>query len=266
MMNSLKTIFLSGLFLLIPLIGINAFERVIILNSAVSPIAQKLGLGEKIVGITFKDNTFSKATKVGSHLRPNIELMKALKPDLVIAGSSRAFPDEMKDRLNTDVFRYDPGSLEDILQLIQKLGVLFQKVDKAENLVAQLRSRLSTVTSTQNKVTVTFEVSERALKLAGKKNIVTSIIEAAGGINLIKINKKHVLISPEKVLILNPDIYIYQNGPMNKNPTDPLQRNYFRPLKSKVIEVDQLEYTRPGLNAFDAVLKLNLIFQEFLKS
>ncbi|MBU3916905.1 ABC transporter substrate-binding protein [bacterium] len=265
-MNRLKTVFLSGLLILFPMIGLYAFERVIILNSAVSQIAEKLELNGKIVGITLKDNTFSGATKVGSHLRPNIELMKALKPDLVIAGSSKAFSEEMRVRLNTEVFRYDPQSLEDILRLILKLGTLFQKEDNAENLVRQLKSRLNTMTDAKTRVTVIFEVSERALKLAGKKNIITSMIETAGGTNLINVNKKHVLISPEKILVLNPDIYIYQNGPMNKNPTDPLKRNYFQSLKSKVIEVDQLEFTRPGLNTFDAVLKLNIIFKEFLKS
>ncbi len=265
-MNFFKTIILSGLLILNPIISVYAFERVIILNSAVSPIAKKLDLNKKIVGITSRDKTFSKVTKVGSHLRPNIELMKALRPDLIIAGSTRAFPDEMKEKLNTEVFRYDPQSLEDIVQLILKLGTLFQKENKAEILVQQLRAKLNTVTNAETRVTVVFEISERSLKLAGKKNIITSIIEAAGGTNQIDINKKHALISPEKVLVLNPDIYIYQNGPMNKNPTDPLKRNYFRPLKSKVIEVDQLKFTKPGLNAFDAVLKLNFIFQEFLKS
>lgn len=245
---------------------IHAFERVLILNSAASSIFQELKLSHLVVGTIRSDDTFPGLTRVGSHLRPNIELIKVLKPDLIVAGSKRAFPNKMKEKLGIDIFRYDPGSLQEIMAIIEKLAGLFNRQQEGGIVISRLKILLNSVKQVGQKVNVVYEISERTLKVAGRKNIVTSIIDAAGGRNLIEIDKKHVLISPEKVLKLNPDIYIFQNGPMNKNPENPKERNFFKTLKSQVIEVNQLEFTRAGLNAFYAVVKLNTIFKDFRRN
>lgn len=233
------------------------YRRVIVLNSAASPILKELGVADHISGTTHTDHVFQGVTRVGSHLRPNLELIKALRPDLMIVGSKKAFPEEMQERLKVEIFRYDPRNLEDILAVIARLGHLFGQEEKGLRLVASLRTKMALVRWPKKPVTMIYEISEKALKVAGRLNVVNDIIKTAGGINLIDIEKKHVLISPEKVLELEPDVYLFQEGPMNKNPEDPSARSYFKSLKSKVVKVDQLEFSRSGINAFDAVLKLN---------
>ena len=109
-----------------------------------------------------------------------------------------------------------------------------------------------------------YEVSAWPLKVAGARSIVSDIIRAAGGRNLVPQDKKHVLLSPEMVLALQPDFYLYQVGPMNKNPVPPKKRPYFKGLKSLVIRVAEEEFARPGINSFSAAVKLNRIFFENL--
>jgi iron complex transport system substrate-binding protein len=48
---------------------------------------------------------------------------------------------------------------------------------------------------------------------------------------------------------------------MNRNPVPPGERSFFRSLKSRFIRLDELEFARPGINAFDAAVELNRIFQ-----
>ena len=237
-----------------------AVERVVILNTAASPIIHLLNLDSIIVGVTYNDETYSDKTQVGSHLSPNIEMIKALQPDLIIAGSIRAFPDKLAEKLGTQIFRYDPRNLEEILDSVISLGILLQREMEAHQIVEQERTKLDSISILTNPIPVVFEISQRPLKLAGKENIVNDIVEKAGGVNLITIEQKHVLISPEKVLMLAPRFYLFQTGPMNKNPVSPKKRNYFKTLNSCCIEVDQLLYTRAGLNAFDAVVELNRLF------
>ncbi len=239
---------------------VQAGQRVIVLNSAVSTILKEMDLSSRIVGVTFKEEVFNHATRVGSHLNPNTELIKALQPDLIIAGSKRAFPDGLKDRLGVPLFRYDPHDLHEILVSVRKLGEIFEKTAESQKIITRLQHQLASISQPRKKQTVVFEISQRPLKVAGQQNIVTDIIRAAGGINIIKVDRKHVLLSPEKVLALKPDVYIFQNGPMNKNPVHPLKRSFFKTLKSRIVEVDQLKYTRPGLNAFEAVITLNKLF------
>lgn len=241
---------------------VSAAERIVVLNPAVSPILQQLEMESAVVGITYNDEVFPGKTRVGSHLRPNIELIKALQPELLIVGSKRAFADEVAKRFDAALFRYDPRDLNEILDGIQNLGTVLNKQILAGKIIDREKGRMAALQKPVKAIRAVFEISQQPLKLAGQQNIVTSIIEAAGGTNLVEADTKHVLLSPEKVLVLSPQLYIYQNGPMNKNPVNPVKRNYFRSLRSQVIEVDQLAFTRPGLNAFEAVQTLNGWFRD----
>lgn len=49
---------------------------------------------------------------------------------------------------------------------------------------------------------------------------------------------------------------------MNKNPRPPLERDYFKPLKCRVLKVNEIEFARPGINVFDAAVKLNRLFMQ----
>ncbi len=259
-------LFITVLVLLAPLFSLkapraaDAYDRVVVLYAAASPIIKELGAGNRVVGITRTDHVFSDAVKVGSHLKPNIEMINALRPDLIVAGSKRAFPREMAERVRADVFYYDPRTLEEILRKVADLGRLLGNEEEAAALAGRLRRKLASVRPLPSRPTVVYEISAKSLRVAGARSIITSIIEAAGGENAVKVDKKHVLLSPERVLELNPDFYVYQVGPMNKNPEPPLKRPFFRSLRSKVVEVPEFEFARPGINAFDAVVDLNKIF------
>ncbi|MBT4288519.1 MAG: ABC transporter substrate-binding protein [Deltaproteobacteria bacterium] len=259
----IKSILLIGTLCSFSSIG-QAYERIVILYAPVSEIVKQL-VGEKVVvGVTRTDLVFKKVYKVGSHLRPNLELIKAIRPDLIIAGSKRAYPEKMESRFSADFFRYDPTSIEDIFKQIRQLGDLLQVQPKSEQIITQLKNKLKQVQPLPDQPKVVYEISERPLRVAGKPSIMTAIIEYAGGLNMIDTNKKHVVISTEIVVDINPDFYIYQDGPMNKNPRPPIERSYFKPLRSKIILVDQYLFSRPGLNVIDAIVKLNQIFKEQL--
>jgi len=258
--HSLIKILFQGLLLCLMALPASAYEKIIVLYPAVSPMLIELGVSDRVVGTTRSDHAIKDIVQVGSHLRPNIELMNALDPDLIIAGSRRAFPVNMKERVKADIFYYDPATLDEIQVKIKKIGAMLGREDKAEALVARLKSRLSEITPLPHQPSVIYEVMAEPLRVAGNRSIVTSIVSAAGGKNLVSIDKKHAVISTEKVLKLEPDFYIYQVGPMNKNPEPPGERPFYRSLKSKYIRINELEFARPGINAFDAAVKLNRIF------
>jgi iron complex transport system substrate-binding protein len=260
-LNIFKILFLCSVFCLSAFSQAIAYDRIVVLYPAVSPVLVELGASDKVVGTTRNDHVFKGVVKVGSHLRPNIELLNALSPDLIIAGSRRAFPEEMKERVRADIFYYDPATLDEILAKIERIGIMLKREDEAERLIAGLRKKLSGIKPLNSQPSVIYEVMAEPLKVAGKRSIVTSIVRTAGGRNLVSVNKKHVSVSAEKIIKLQPDFYIFQVGPMNKNPLPPEERPFYRSLRSRFIRVNELEFARPGINAFDAAVKLNRIFQ-----
>lgn len=255
-----RALLLVGAFLSIPWASAHCFDKIVVLYAPASDIVKLLGSKSRVVGVTRTDRNFEKAVKVGSHLRPNIELIRALEPDLIITGSERAFPASLQREFKAAFHRFDPLRLEDVLHSVEELGKLLDAGETAGTIVARLTEKLLEIRKLERVPTVVYEISERPLRVAGNSSIMTSIIEAAGGRNLIPTHKKHVPVSAEKIIDLKPEYYIYQKGPMNKNPEHPQNRSYFRPLQSRVVSVDQYLFSRPGLNAFEAAVQLNRIF------
>lgn len=249
-----------GICLWIPLAAGASFERLVVLYAPASDLVKLLGGAKLVVGVTRTDHNFQKAVKVGSHLRPNIELIKALEPDLIITGSERAFPASLQKRFQARFYRFDPLSLNGVLRSVESLGELLDAQGAAGKIVARQREKLRHIRKLRSLPTVVYEISERPLRVAGLSSIMTSIIETAGGRNAISTKKKHVVVSAETIIDLDPDLYIYQTGPMNKNPEYPLDRPYFKLLRSRIVPVDQYRFSRPGINVFEATAELNRIF------
>ena len=86
------------------------------------------------------------------------------------------------------------------------------------------------------------------------------ILKFAGAENVVKSDKSLVIYSLESLLLDDPDFYLIQTGPMNRNPVDPRSRDHFGQLmairQGKILYVDEFLYSRPGPRCVDAVEKL----------
>ena len=239
-----------------------SYSRAVIIAPAVADIFIKLNIQDKVVGVTKHIKGFKNAKKVGTHIKPNLEIIKSLKPDIIIISSYRFFPKEFAEKLNAKIYKYNPYTLDQILKRIEEIGKMFGVQERSKLLIKNLKNKLAQVKSLKNHPKVVYEIMENPYIVAGKKNIISDIIRVAGGINIIKSKKKLVRFSQEKVRFLNPDIYIYQIGPMNKNPQSPLKRVWFKGCKFKVIKVKEIDFARPNTKSFDNVIFLNKIFNK----
>jgi len=232
----------------------------VILSPAAADIFQRLGASDVVVGVTRNVEVFPGARKVGSHIHPNMEIIASLHPDLVVISSNRFFSQEMARRVGARVFQYNPATCQEILDEILRLGSLLGKEGRARALVSELEAKLSMVKPLGHRPTVVYEVMAHPYMVAGKKNIVADIVEKAGGRYLIGIKRKLVPFSYEKVVALAPQVYIWQVGPMNRNPLPPKRRAYLKTLKAHFVRVKELAFARPNTHAFDNVLWLNRLF------
>ncbi|WP_375749623.1 ABC transporter substrate-binding protein [Vibrio sp. HN007] len=229
---------------------------------AAGDILIKLGAQDKVVGVTRSNHDFPDALKIGSHIKPNVELLKGLEPDLLIISTNRFFSDQMKQQIDADVIQYDPYTLNEILEQIVKIGRVVDKQQQAKQLVAELSDIQSQIKPLENKPRVVFEVTESPFMVAGQKSIVNGIITAAGGELIAPGKRKVVKFNVESILFENPDFYLYQVGPMNKSPTPPLSRPNYSIIDSQIIKVDQLEFSRATTRSFYLALEMNKKFQE----
>jgi iron complex transport system substrate-binding protein len=245
-------------------------RRVIPLYGAFAEMLYAVGAGSQVVARTQADRIpaeIEQLPSVGTHMRPNVELVIGLKPDLVVQSASRREATPELDRLREagiPVAVFSPASLEEVFSTMLRLGSLTGHAESAEKAVLQLRERLegirSRVISLEKPLSVFYEIRAEPLTTAGAGSIVHRIIEAAGARNAVPNKKGIVQYNFEALLLAEPDVYVVQKGPMNRNPLEPGKRPHFDRLRSvregRVVFVDELMFSRPGPRSVDAVEEL----------
>ena len=198
------------------LIPARAPERIVSMAPNVTEIHFALGLGGQVVGATrfcdFPPEARS-VKRIGGLVDPNIEVIRSLDPDLVIA--FRGNPLRLVDRigkLGLPVFVLDIGEgLEALFPLIAKIGRVTRSDDRAEALAAGLRRRLEAVDGVMagavTRPRVFVLLYGQGLWTCGGESYVDDLIGRAGGVNVAAaLPKKWALYKRERIIEDDPDV------------------------------------------------------------
>jgi iron complex transport system substrate-binding protein len=240
-------------------------QRIISLYGGLTEILQALGAANRVVACTRGDEIIPGIPKIGTHLQPNVEMILALKPDLVVQGGvAKGIPAYKRlEAAQVPVAMFAPHDFPSLFSTITRLGVLTGREKAAAALKQSMEARLAAVAKRLAglpRPTVFFEVRQLNLLAAGRGDIVNDIITRAGGENVVTSPHKLVLYSLEALIQANPQVYIIQKGPMNRSPDNIYTRPYFQDIRAvkdhRVLVVDESLYSRPGPRSVEAVEEL----------
>lgn len=240
-------------------------QRIISLYGGLTEILNALGVADRMVARTQGDETIKGIPTVGTHLQPNVEMILALKPDLVVQGGVAKGMPALKrlESARVPVAMFAPHDFPGLFNTITRLGALTGREQAAAALNRSMTARLEEVAQRvagRAKPRVFFEVRELNLLGAGRGSMVSDIITLAGGENMVTSPGKLALFSLEALIQANPEVYIIQKGAMNRSPEDIYTRPYFQELKAvkahRVLVVDESLYSRPGPRSAEAVAEL----------
>jgi len=241
-------------------------QRIISLYGGLTEILGALEVADRVVACTQGDATIKGLPTVGTHLQPNVEMILALKPDLVVQGGVAKGMPALKrlEAAGVPVAMFAPHDFAGLFSTITRLGTLTGQAEAAAALHWSMQAKLAGVAKRiagRPKPRVFFEVRELNLLAAGQGSLVNEIITRAGGENIISSPKKLTLYSLEALIQANPDVYIIQKGPMNRSPENIYTRPYFQELQAvkahRVLMVDESLYSRPGPRSAEAVEELS---------
>ena len=191
--------------------------RIVSLAPNITTIVFALGLGDHLVGVTTYCDDPPEAQlkpRVGDFIRPNLEMIMSLKPNLILTQdwpSSRS-AERLRDLGQTVIEFQNPFSITDIYQLIMSVGKTLERVEKASSLVASMQEKVETVRERARKLptrpTIYIEndvptwtiggptFSSEALALCGADNIFGDLAHRAPR------------VSEETIIQRNPDFIL----------------------------------------------------------
>jgi len=191
-------------------------EKIVSLAPSQTEILFAIGAGEKVVGVTTADDypeEVKEIEKVGGFDGWNLEMIIALDPDLVINYGQGSEEDNKRfEEAGIVVASFLPETIDDVMDTIEKIGVLTGNSDKAKEVVADMKSErdeiISKVKDFETK-RVFYEVYNDPLMTAGPGSFIDELINLAGGENIAKdADSPYPQYDVEKLIEKNPEVYL----------------------------------------------------------
>jgi ABC-type Fe3+-hydroxamate transport system substrate-binding protein len=192
--------------------------RVISLTPSVTDTIYALGGATQLVAITdftdYPPQAAREKPSIGDILRPSLERIFALHPDVVIAVSTLNSPDTISGlaRIGIPVFLVHGRGLVGVYSSISSIGTVLGRSREAEELTRSLKAREQRVRAQaagQKKVNVFLAVQLDPCITAGKGAFITELIEATGVKSVTDdIKQDWSRVSLEAILPRKPDFII----------------------------------------------------------
>lgn len=191
-------------------------QRIVSLKPNITELLFAVGAGDQVVGVTTwcdKPEAAKKITKVADYIKPNIEKILALKPDLVISSEENSIKLPMKtlEASGVKLLYLSFKTVDDTLRSLIKLAEATGHEKEGKLLVSSIEKNIKDVkaaATTANKPKVLLIVGRRPLIAAGPVTFLGELIDIAGGENIVVGKMPYPNISVESIIARNPDVVI----------------------------------------------------------
>ncbi len=164
-------------------------QRIISLAPNITETLFALGLGERVIGVTTYCDFPAEAKtkeKIGDTIKPNLERIIALKPDLVLLSTSSQLEKitHQLDQLAIPVYITNPRTVTEVISSIRKLGAVTGASGRAEELASSMQQRITSIKPTDQHPRVLYVLQLSPLITAGKNTFINDLINLAGGTSI----------------------------------------------------------------------------------
>lgn len=192
-------------------------KRIISLVPSQSELLWDLDLREELVGITkfcvHPQEMFRSINRVGGTKTLSIEKIRALKPDLIIGNKEENEQSQILElQKEFTVWMSDIYTLEDSLSMIKKVGILLNRVEKANSIAENIQSSFQSLKHIHK--TVLYFIWREPYMAAGKATFIGHLLNKIGLENCIKEeNGRYPNLSMEDITNLNPELILLSSEP-----------------------------------------------------
>ena len=148
--------------------------------------------------------------KIGTPLRPDIEKIISMKPDLILGSREGNPPWVMKKLKRTGItvhYFERPKTFQDLLHNFLHISMLLGKEEEGKKITEGVKNALSTI-HRGVKLKVLWQVGADPLVVASTTSFANDIIGFAGGINIVATEIPYPRMNMEEVIVKKPDLIV----------------------------------------------------------
>ena len=240
------------------------YNRIVVLDPATVEMIYMLGAEDKIVGVAnlerskvWPEEKVAKLESVGTFIKPSLERIITLKPDLVI--TSALTDDNLNNGLksnNIEAKRIQANSIEEIFTNFMEVAKMLGKENEANKIIAEKRAKLEEIKKMAaiNKKGL-FVMSTSPLMVFGNDNLPNDIMKLLNIKNIAENQKgRNPIVTPEFIMKENPDIIItLLSNPAQIVATNPQLKNVNAIKNNKFIVVNSSQILRGSPRTIDQI-------------
>jgi ABC-type Fe3+-hydroxamate transport system substrate-binding protein len=214
-------------------------KRIVSLVPSQTELLYDLGLESEVVGITkfcvHPESWFRTKTRVGGTKQLNLDKIRELQPDLVIANKEENLKEQI-DELTKEfpVWISDIKSIDEGLQMISAIGSLVDKEEQANSLVNDIASGFEMLQKATDVKRVAYFIWRGPWMSVGGDTFISNMIQTIGWKNALSDMERYPEISLEEAAAHKPDIVLLSSEPF------PFKEKHIAELKSAIPEAEVL--------------------------
>ncbi len=192
-------------------------KRIISIVPSQTELLFHLGLSEEIVGITkfciHPADKFKSIIKVGSTKKLDMELIKQLNPDLIIANKEENERDQVEELMkHYPVWISDISNLDEALDMIEGVGELVGKKEAAIQLNTSIKNAFDQLTPSVAKLKVAYFIWRKPYMVAGNGTFINDMLQRCGLANAFEADR-YPETTADELIIANQDVVFLSSEP-----------------------------------------------------
>jgi len=233
-------------------------KRIISLVPSQTEFLAALGLDDEVVGITkfctLPEHWFQHKMRIGGTKNLRLDLIRSLKPDLIIANKEENKLDQIEMLEHQfPVWASDVVDLPSALNMMQQIGRITGKNELATAVTTEISTAFQSLTPMETAKSVLYLIWQQPWMAAGAGTFIDDVLQRLGMHNLAAATaQRYPVIPADKLVELQPD-YIF----MSSEPF-PFAEKHMEELKlklpnSKIMLVDGKQFSWYGSRLLSSV-------------
>ena len=193
-------------------------QRIVSLVPSQTELLHYLGLETETIGITkfcvHPQSWFKTKERVGGTKTVNLDKIKKIKPDLIIANKEENVREQIEElAADYPVWLTDVNNLADALQMIKDIGILTGKTETATALINSISIGFKAMPKTEESVETAYLIWRKPYMSVGGDTFINDMLLQCGFVNIFASQKRYPAITIAQLQTVNCQLLLLSSEP-----------------------------------------------------